>query len=66
MMTAEERYLNDPIFHTLVDMIYIAIERKQYTPTEVRDAAMLASLKYEYRHARMLWPEPIWPGPMKP
>ena len=55
-MTAEERYLHDPIFHLLVDQIYVAIERKQYTPTEVRDAAMLASLRWERTHARSLWP----------
>jgi len=65
MMTAEDRYHNDPIFHTLVDQIYAAILQKHYTPTEVRDAAMLASLKYEYTHARALWPEVIGGRMMK-
>ena len=51
-MKAEDRYLHDPVFKTLVDFIYRGIEEKQYTPTEVRDAAMLAAIKYEMNHVR--------------
>lgn len=51
-MTVEERYLSDPAFHALVDTIYHAIEAKQYTATEVRQAAMLAAIKYEQVHLR--------------
>ena len=60
-MTAEERYRNDPVFHRLVDMIYVGIVEKQYTATEVRDAAMLAMLKYESQHCRNLWCVPSEP-----
>lgn len=52
MMTAQDRYLHDPVFHTLVDTIYMAIDKLQYTPTEIRDAAMLAALHWEMRHVR--------------
>jgi hypothetical protein len=48
----ESRYMNDPTFHALVDTIYAAVERKQYTPGDVRDAAILASLMYEQRRVR--------------
>lgn len=57
MMTAEERYRHDPVFHQLVDAVYAAIVEKKYTPSEVRDAAMLAALKYEMTHVRSLWLE---------
>ncbi|MEE8574726.1 MAG: hypothetical protein V3T30_04860 [Thermodesulfobacteriota bacterium] len=49
-MPAEERYKTDPIFHALVNQIYNAIELKQYTPTEVREASILASLMWEERN----------------
>lgn len=51
-MTAQERYRNDPLFHALVDTIYGAIVRLELTPTEVRDAAMLAAIMYDMNHMR--------------
>lgn len=59
MMQAEERYLHDPVFHRLVDMIFHAIVEKQYTATEVRDAAMLAAIRYEQTHIRRFH---VFPG----
>jgi len=53
-VTAEERYIHDPVFRRLVDTIYEGVCEKQYTPTEVRDAAMLAALKYEQTHLRWI------------
>ena len=50
--SAERRYQEDPQFHALVDMIYQAIVEKNYTATEVREAAMLAAIKYEQMHIR--------------
>lgn len=47
VMTAEERYDYDPVFRLMVDTIYKAMMDKRYTPSEVRDAAMLAAVKYE-------------------
>lgn len=52
MMTGQDRYLHDPVFHTLVDTIYVAIDQLQYTPSEIRDAAMLAALHWEMRQVR--------------
>lgn len=53
-MPPEDRYRHDPVFRNLVDMIYAGIVDHQFTPTEVRDAAMLAALKYELRYGLAL------------
>lgn len=55
MQTGEERYRADPLFRQLVDMIEASYERLQYTPSEVRDAAMLAAMHYENRTVRHLF-----------
>lgn len=51
----EERYANDAVFHQLVDFIHHMLEKnamRQWTPTELREAVMLACAQYEYRHVR--------------
>jgi hypothetical protein len=50
--TLAERYRDDPVFHSLVDMMSAAIEQGQFTPMEAREAAMFAQLLYEDRHPR--------------
>lgn len=52
MMKMRERYEQDPLFRTMVDTLTWAIESGHITPTEAREAAMLAQLTYEERHAR--------------
>lgn len=52
MMNIRERYHNDPVFHRLVDYMRCIIEDAQVTPTEVREAAMLAQIMYEEVHIR--------------
>jgi hypothetical protein len=42
-----ERYNNDPHFRVLVDMMVGHIHELNYTPSEMREAAMLASIIYE-------------------
>lgn len=51
-MKMRDRYEQDPAFHALVDMMYAAIVQGQFTPTEIREAAMLAQIKYEERYPR--------------
>ena len=46
-MKMHERYMNDPKFHALVDMILSVIMNGEFTPTEIREAAMLAQIRYE-------------------
>jgi hypothetical protein len=52
MMTPEERYGRDPKFHLLVDLLTQQIIECEYTPTELREAAILAAIRYETFHAR--------------
>jgi phenylpropionate dioxygenase-like ring-hydroxylating dioxygenase large terminal subunit len=50
--TARDRYHNDPDFHRLVDHMVSAIYSCQYTPSEMREAALLASIIYESQNIR--------------
>jgi hypothetical protein len=58
--SVEERYLNDPVFHAMVDMFEgFLMQHTDITPTELREAAMLAAMKVEMRtvrHLRMPYP----------
>jgi len=49
-MSIKERYLNDPIFHAVVNQMRGLISSARLTPSEVREAAMLACIiEEEYR-----------------
>jgi hypothetical protein len=50
----EERYMRDPQFKQLVDLLEMQIHQAQFTPTELREAAILATIKYECRTVRPL------------
>jgi hypothetical protein len=50
--TPQERYLHDPMFKNLVDMLEAAIHRADYTPSELREAAVLAAIHYESMRVR--------------
>ena len=50
IMCSQERYLHDPVFHTLVDVIYDQLCQGNFTPSEARDAVMLACIHFEERH----------------
>jgi len=54
MMTLRERYLNDPNLSRLVYAMVSEIDNLNLTPTEIREAAMLASIIYEERNVRAL------------
>jgi hypothetical protein len=47
MKTPEEKYLHDPMFHTLVDKLEALIHEAQFTPSEMREAAIFACIRYE-------------------
>lgn len=51
-MTPDERYKLDPYFHMLVDLLEKHIESAQLTPSEIREAAILATIHYEMRTMR--------------
>lgn len=47
MKTPRDKYYNDPNFKSLVDMMCAYICNCDFTPSEMRQAAVLASIKYE-------------------
>lgn len=53
-LDVRERYLRDPVFHHMVQTLLAAIRGGNYTPSEVREAAMLAQVIYEQETIRPL------------
>lgn len=52
MKTPKEKYMNDPEYRNLVRTLEGLIEQARFTPSELREACMLASINYEMRHVR--------------
>jgi hypothetical protein len=50
-----DRYKNDASFKTLVDMMLYHIRDAKYTPTEIREAAMLAQIIFEETTLRQIF-----------
>ena len=56
-LRSEDRYENDPVFRQLVDVIYHYLDVSSengliVTPTDLREAAMLAAFRSESWHIR--------------
>jgi hypothetical protein len=59
-----DRYERDPAFRQLVDVIEMTLHQARFTPTEVREAAVMACVRFEQRNfARNRGP---WFIPMRP
>jgi hypothetical protein len=58
MKSPKEKYLNDPQYNHLVNMLESMIEKAQFTPSELREACVLASINYEMRHIRDMQIDP--------
>lgn len=52
MKTPREKYMNDPEYHRLVDMLEQFVEAARFSPSELREACVLACINYEMRHVR--------------
>ncbi len=52
MKTPKEKYMNDPEYNHLVSTLESLIESAKFTPSELREACILASINYEMRHVR--------------
>lgn len=52
MKSPRDKYMNDPEYHHLVSTLEQMIERAHFTPSELREACILASINYEMRHIR--------------
>ncbi len=62
MDTPQERYMRDPVFNQLVSVIEAMLHRAEFTPSEVREAAMLACIRHEnatVRQYRLVIPEEV-------
>lgn len=55
-MYLDERYKNDAQFKRLVDSLFFLIKQADFTPTEIRGAAMLAQIRYEQINPRPFMP----------
>lgn len=49
MKTPREKYEHDPQYRRLVDTMLALINGAQFTPSEIREAAMYAAILYEDR-----------------
>ena len=58
MKTPKEKYMNDPEYHHLVCTLEELIEKARFTPSELREACVLASINYEMRHIRDMHIDP--------
>ena len=58
MKTPREKYQNDPMYRALVDTFEAHLHRAQFTPSEIREAAMLACINYEMRQPRRYYAMP--------
>ena len=58
MMSPKDKYMNDPQFNNLVNMLESLIQQAQFTPSELREACVLASINYEMKHIRQMQIDP--------
>jgi len=52
MKTPKEKYMNDPEYNHLVNTLEQLIKQARFTPSELREACILACINYEMRHIR--------------
>lgn len=52
MKNPKEKYLHDPEYHNLVNLLESFIDQARFTPSEMREACILACINYEMRHVR--------------
>lgn len=55
MWSLKERYQNDNAFRSLVDMMECQIAKAEFTPSEIRQAALLACINYEAMNVRKMY-----------
>ena len=54
MKTPREKYQNDPEYNALVKQFEYLIDQAVFTPSEIREAALLASINHEMRNNRSI------------
>ena len=59
MQSPRERYQSDPMYAHGVKMLENLLHQVQYTPSELREMALLACINYEMSMSR----PPVWINP---
>ncbi len=59
MVSPKDRYENDVQYRQLCDLIEGFLHQAQFTPSEVRECAVMACIHYEMRHAFKHYTVPI-------
>ena len=49
MKTPEEKYNHDPQYRQIVDLFENMLHQANFTPSEIREMAMFACIRYEMR-----------------
>ena len=58
MKSPKDKYMNDPEYHHLVNTLESFIHQAKFTPSELREACVLASINYEMKHVRDMHIDP--------
>lgn len=61
-MSPKEKYMNDPEYNHLVQTLEQLIHQARFTPSELREACILASINYEMQHVRYTQIDPRLDG----
>ena len=65
MKTPEEKFMTDPEYNHLVRTLEQMIEQARFTPSELREAVILACINYEMRHIREMTIDPRLEGALE-
>lgn len=55
MRTADQNYMMNPEYKRLVDFMENELQQFHYSPSEMREAAMLACVRFESRQVRPMY-----------
>ena len=58
-VTPQDKYLHDNSFKALVDQIESMLHGAQYTPTELREAVILAAIHFDLKQPRPIHLHPF-------
>jgi hypothetical protein len=54
-LSAEHRFEHDPLYRAVVDHLTMLLAKLEFTPTEVREAAIYACIRFEQLNMRAVY-----------